>query len=57
MLEKLRGDFETPKNLNGLYEARMHIKHYNRNRVDKCMESSIKTVVRFFTTELFVLKR
>lgn len=57
MLEKLRKDFKTSENLNGLYEARMHIKYYNRDRVEKCVESSIKNVIRFFTTDLFVLKR
>lgn len=57
MLEKLRKDFKTSENLNGLYEARMHIKYYNRNRVEKCVELSIKNVIRFFTTDLFVLKR
>lgn len=57
MLEKLRGDFKTPKNLNGLYEERMHIKYYNRNRVEKCMKDSIKSILKYWNTEVFVLKR
>jgi hypothetical protein len=53
MLEQLRESFQNREDSEGLYETRMHIRTHNRDRVERC----IKNILKFWDTEIFVIKR
>ena len=57
MLERLRESSQNSEDLKGLHETRMHVRNYNRYRVEKCMKDSIKSILKYWNTEVFVLKR